>query len=76
MREEIIEILEDIIMERPDDINDCETLIDQGYLDSMDIVALVMDLNNNFNVAITVNDLIPDNFNSVAAIEKLIKRLQ
>lgn len=76
MREEIIEILEDIMMDGPDDIGECETLIDQGFLDSMDIVTLVMDLNNNFDVTITVNDLLPENFNSVTAIEELIKRLQ
>lgn len=76
MREEIIEILEEIMMDGPEDIGSCETLIDQGFLDSMDIVTLVMDLNNNFDVTISINDLLPENFNSVAAIEELIKRLQ
>jgi D-alanine--poly(phosphoribitol) ligase subunit 2 len=76
VREEIIRILEEIMMDGPDDVGSCETLIDQGFLDSMDIVTLVMDLNNSFDVAITVNDLLPENFNSVAAIEKLIRKIQ
>ena len=76
MKDKIIEILEDVMIEEPEDINKCTDLIDGGYLDSMDVVSLVMGLNEEFNVNITASELKPENFNSVAAIERLITDLR
>lgn len=75
MREKIIEILDDLITEDVD-IATCQELIDGDYLDSFAIVALVTDLNDEFDVAISVIHLVPENFNSVDAIESLVKSLQ
>ena len=76
MKDKIIEILEDVMIEEPEDINTCTDLIDGGYLDSMDVVSLVMGLNEEFNVNITASGLKPENFSSVAAIERLITDLR
>lgn len=51
-------------------------LIDDGILDSLDIVMLVGELNDAFSVTITAEDLVPENFNSAEAIYTLIQRLQ
>lgn len=51
-------------------------LIDDGILDSLDIVMLVGELNDAFAVTITAEDLIPENFNSAEAIWALVRRLQ
>ena len=51
-------------------------LIDDGVLDSLDIVMLVGELNDAFSVTITAEDLVPENFNSAEAIWALIQRLQ
>ena len=51
-------------------------LIDDGVLDSFDIVSLVSDLNSEFDIEINVMDLEPVNFNSVKAMLELIVRLQ
>lgn len=73
MRNEVIEILKDIVS----DIDvESTTLIDDGDLESLDIVALVGALNDEFDVEITVDDLVPENFNSVDAMVDLIVRLQ
>ncbi len=74
MREELLEILEDI---RPDtDFEGEEALIDDNILESLDIVALVGELNDAFDIEITVDELIPDNFNSVDRLLDMIERLQ
>ncbi len=74
MTEQIIEILKDI---NPDiDYENETSLIDDGLLDSFDIVSLVGELNDTFDITITVVDLIPENFNSAAAIAALVERLQ
>lgn len=53
-----------------------ERLMDDGILDSLDIVMLVGELNEAFDVSISVDELLPENFNSARAIYALIQRLQ
>lgn len=71
--EKIIAILESI---RSDiDFANEEKLIDDGILDSFDIVAVVGELCDEFDITITVDDMEPENFNSVKAIKELVDRL-
>lgn len=74
MKEEVIEILTEV---RPDiDLSGEVKLIDDGELESLDVVALVGELNDEFDINISVKHLIPENFNSVDAIVKLVESLQ
>lgn len=71
---ELMEILEDL---RPDvDFENETLLIGNGILDSFDIVSLVTALNDAFDIEIKPNDLVPENFNSAAAILALVEKLQ
>ena len=70
MKKQIIEILSEIC---PGIDFETETaLIDDGLIDSLDIVAVVTELMEAFDVELGVDDLTPENFNSVEAIEELI----
>ena len=72
--DELMEILEEL---RPDvDFENETALIDDGVLDSFDIVALVGELNNAFDIEIKPNNLVPENFNSAEAMMALIEQLQ
>ena len=72
--EEIIKILKEI---RPDvDFEHEQRLIDDQILDSFDIISIVGELNEHYDIEINVEDLEPDNFNTVRAMLELIKRLQ
>ena len=51
-------------------------LIDDGILDSMDVVSIISELDDEFGVQVRINELIPDNFNSVEAIWNLIQNLK
>ncbi len=74
MREELLKILNEL---RPEIEFEKETaLIDGGVLDSFDIVALVGDLNDAFDININIEDLLPENFNTVDAMLELITKLQ
>ncbi|MDY3251098.1 MAG: phosphopantetheine-binding protein [Candidatus Choladocola sp.] len=74
MKEQLMAILEEL---RPDVDFTAETaLIDDGVLDSFDIVSLVGELNDSFDVEINVEDLLPENFNSADAMLELITKLQ
>lgn len=72
--EELLAILEGV---RPDvDFANEKGLIADGILDSFDIVAIVGELNDEFDIEIKPNNLVPENFNSAEAMMKLIEQLQ
>ena len=73
MKEKIKEIIKDVTGEA---VEDTTEIIEEGILDSFDIVTLVIELNDAFGVKIQVSELLPENFANVLAIEKLIKSLQ
>lgn len=73
MKDTILEILTDL---RPDVDFESETaLITNGILESFDIVSLVAELSDEFDITIRPKDLIPDNFNSLDAICALVETL-
>ena len=74
MREQIIEILTEICPGV--DFEQETSLIDDSLIDSLDIVAVVTELMEAFDVELGVDDLTPENFNSVEAIEELIESKQ
>lgn len=62
---------------RPDvDFTLAQNLIDDGVLDSFDVVSLVSELCDAFEVSISVDDLTPENFNTPEAMLALVERLQ
>lgn len=72
--DKILEIIREF---RPDvDAKNREDLIEGGILDSLDIVNIVSELESEFDVPIPVEEIIPENFNSVSAIQKMIERLE
>lgn len=74
MKEQLLQILENA---HPGvDYESQTALIDGNILDSFDIIMVVTDIKDTFDVEITVEDLQPQNFNSVDAMLALIERLQ
>ena len=72
--EKLMEILKGI---RPEvDFEKEEALIDDAVLDSFDLVSLIGELNDAFQIEISFDDIDPDNFNCAHAMMELIERLQ
>lgn len=72
--EELISLLEDI---RDDiDFKECTTLIEDGILDSFDIIQIVNAIDEEFDIEIPATEIIPENFNSAEALLKMITRLK
>ena len=72
--DKILAILQEI---RPDvDFENEKKLIDDEILDSFDIISIVAEFNDAFDIEIDVDDLEPDNFNTVEAMQELIEHLQ
>ena len=71
MLEELLEILTEAV---PGVDFETETaLVDDEILESLDIVTIVSEIKEAFDVEISVDDLVPENFNSVQAILTLIE---
>ena len=72
--EKLIAILQSL---RPGvDYASCRDLIDSRYLDSLTILALVAELEEEFDITIPTVEIIPENFNSVKNLWAMIVRLQ
>lgn len=71
--ERLLEILKKV----HDDI-DFETeehLIDDGLIDSLDIVTIVTEINEEFDISFPPEEILPENFNSAKALWALIQKL-
>ena len=51
-------------------------IVDDGILDSMTIARLIGLLEDEYDIEFEVTDLVPENFNSVEAMMKMIERLE
>lgn len=73
MRDEVIEILEMIC---PDiDVNDEDMKLPED-LDSMDIIALIAELEDKFDIEITMEEKTEENFENIDTLVAMIERLQ
>lgn len=74
MMERLIEILEDI---QPDaDYETCTTLIDDHILNSLAVIAIVAEIEDEYDITVPAVEIIPENFNSAQKLYELIVRLQ
>ena len=71
--DKLLEILKSLHPEV--DYETCKTLIDSNIIDSFDIITLISEINDEFDVAIPAEEIIPANFNSAKSLYKLIERL-
>lgn len=71
--ETLLQILNEL---HPDvDFTAENALIDDGVLDSLDIVTLITEINDKFDVEIPAEEILPENFNSATALYALIRRI-
>jgi acyl carrier protein len=69
---EVIDILSSI---RPEiDFSSSTDFIEDGYLDSLDIVTLVSELDKKYAISIDGMDIVPENFNNVESINILLRK--
>jgi acyl carrier protein len=72
MKNKILRILSEI---RPEfDFTESVNFIEQGMLDSLDVVSLVTALDSEFGISIDGMDILPENFSSIEKIIGLLKK--
>lgn len=72
--EKIIEIIKGL---KPGvEVNENTRLLDDHVIDSLAMISLVSELDDEFDVEISAKDIVPENFATVVAIRSLIERLE
>ena len=72
--ETILSILKDL--HEDVDFENCTTLIDDEILDSFDIITVITEISNEFDVKIPADRIVPENFNSAAALAAIVESLE
>ena len=73
-QEKVLAILNEVKPTR--DLSNVEDIIEGGYLDSFELMNLISLLSEGFDVEIGVDEIAPENFNSVAAMVAMVERLK
>lgn len=74
MEEKILALLQE---EYPDiDFTSSDALVDDGILDSLTITGIIATLTMEFGISIPYEEIIEDNFNSVAGLARMVEKLQ
>lgn len=74
MEQKILELLTE---EYPEiDFESSDALVDDGILDSLTITGIIAALSMEFGIAIPYEEIIEENFNSVAGLARMVERLQ
>ena len=72
--DKLLEILSEV---RPDvDFKNETKLIDNGILDSLNIMEILAEISDEFDIELSPADIVPANFNSAESLWAMIQRLQ
>lgn len=72
--EELLELLQEINANV--DFTKETAIIDDEIIDSIDLTGLIAEIEETFDIEIGMNDIVPENFNTVDAMWAMIERLQ
>ncbi len=70
----LLEILEEI---KPGvDFKNSKNMIEEGLIDSFDIITIITAINSEFDIDFTVADIMPENFETVETLYNTIERIK
>lgn len=73
-KEQVLAILKEVKPTKNlENVND---IIEGGYIDSFELMSLVVRLNEAFGIEISINEFVPENFNSADAVSAMVDRLK
>ncbi|MBE6990265.1 MAG: acyl carrier protein [Ruminococcaceae bacterium] len=72
IREEVLAVLKEVKPTK--DLASRNDIIEGGYIDSFELMLLITTLNERFGIEITIDDMVPENFNSADSIAAMVER--
>ena len=68
-------IISDLVVDTAcSDINETESLIDNGILDSIGLIKFLTFIEDTFSIKISDNEFLPENFETLSSISNLIDK--
>ena len=74
LKEQITNILKEVKPTK--DFTGVTDIIEGGYLDSFELMALIAAISDELSIEIDVDEIVPENFNSIEAIAAMVERLK
>ena len=74
IKEQIANILKEIKPTK--DLTAIADIIEGGYLDSFELMSLIAQISDEFQVEIDIDEIVPENFNTVDAMVAMVERLK
>lgn len=53
-----------------------QELIDEGLLDSFDVITLIAEIEDQFGIEVPAEEIIPENFNCAESIWRLLEQIR
>lgn len=72
--EELLEILQELHPEV--DFETADNLVDGKIIDSFDIVSIIAEIGDRFDVVVSAEYIVPENFNSAKAMYAMIQKIE
>ena len=72
IKEKVIEIMKEVKPTK--DLSELSDIVEGGYIDSFELMTLITALSNEFDIEIEVDDIVPENFNSIDGIVSMVER--
>lgn len=57
------------------DLTMYDALVDEGILDSLDIVSIIFEIETEYSIEVDPDDIDPENFQTVTNIYEMIKKI-
>ena len=73
-KEQLLAILKEVKPTK--NLENVTDIIEGGYIDSFELMSLIASFNEKFGVEIGLEEMIPENFNSVDSMIKMLDRLR
>lgn len=73
-REQVLQILKEVKPTK--DLENIQDIVEGGYIDSFELMMLITSLGERFGIELSIDDITPENFNSVDAICALVDRFR
>jgi len=70
--ERLIKVLDEVLAQGG--YEDCEDFMEEGLLDSMEMMELVEALEDEFGIEISGRDIVPENFTNMETIAELVRK--
>ena len=74
MKEKILAMIQKI--KNDESLDENVHLVFEGILNSLEILQLISELEENYDIKIPVEEVLPDNFDKVESISKMVKKLK